>query len=111
MEQEFGLRSSHRVYFMSSVLLLTWGGHLHFRDVNQILVWVDVSCRVHVVSLVTLKDLRVVHVPCSLVGDEPQFVAIFLNCAPDGSQPNPLVRLRLSFRLIRNLLRDSYDHA
>src|ERR1700737_2336430 len=43
----------------------------------------------------TVKDLRIVHLPGSLVGYEPQFVAIFLNRAHDGCQPSPRDRLGL----------------
>ena len=90
---------------------LTCGGNLQSCDVNGIVVRVDVSRRVYVVSFVTLKDLRIVHIPDSLVGDEAQFVAIFLNCAHDGCQPSPRGRLSLSLRLIGSVLGESDDDA
>ncbi len=63
----------------------------------------------HVVSFVTLKGFRIVHIPCSLVGYEPQFVAIFLNCAHDVCQSSPRVRLSLPWRLTGSVLRESDD--
>jgi hypothetical protein len=66
---------------------------------------------VHVVSFVTLKNFRIVHIPGSLVGYEPQFVAIFLDCAHDVCQPSPRGRLSLPWRLIENVLRESRDYA
>jgi len=48
---------------------LTCGGYLHFCDVNQILIRVDVSLRVHVVSFMTLKNFRIVHFPGPLFGN------------------------------------------
>jgi hypothetical protein len=65
---------------------------------------------VHVVSLVTLKGLRIVHVPGSLLGYEPQFLAIFLNCTHDGCQPSPHFRWSLEC-LIGRVLRESDDDA
>jgi hypothetical protein len=62
-----------------------------------------------IVSFVTLKGLRIVHIPGSLVGYEPQFVAIFLNCAHDVCQPSPRNRLSLPWRLIGNVLLESRD--
>ena len=41
----------------------------------------------HVVSFVTLKRFRIVHIPGSLVGYEPQFVAIFMIRVDSGSLP------------------------
>lgn len=48
---------------------LTCGGYLHFCDVNQILIRVDVSLRVNVVSFMTLKNFRIVHFPGPLFGN------------------------------------------
>jgi hypothetical protein len=64
---------------------------------------------VHVVSFVTLKSFLIVHIPCSLVGYEPQFVAIFLNCAHDVCQSSPRVRLSLPWRPIGSVLREGDD--
>jgi len=68
------------------------------------------NLRVHVVSFVTLKGLRIVHIPGSLVGYEPQLVAIFLNCTHDGCRQRPRGRLGLPLHLIGNVLRES-DNA
>ena len=57
---------------------LTCGGYLHFCDVNQILIGVDVSLRVHVVSFMTLKNFRIVHFPSPLFGEN-------LNLSPPSS--------------------------
>jgi hypothetical protein len=63
------------------------------------------------VSYVTLKDLWIVHIPDSLVGDEPQLVAALLNCAHDGCQPKLCGRLHLPRRLIGGVLGQSHDDA
>jgi hypothetical protein len=59
----------------------------------------------------TLKNLRIVHISDPLLGDEPQLVATFLNCAHDGCQPISHGRLSLPWRLIGCVLRKSDDDA
>jgi hypothetical protein len=62
------------------------------------------------VSFVTLKGLRIVHLPGPLLGYEPQFLAIFLNYTHDGCQPSPYIRRSLRC-LIGRVLRESDDDA
>jgi hypothetical protein len=88
---------------------LICGWKLHRCDVNGIVVRVDVGRRVHKVSLVTLKDRRIVHIPDSLVGDEPQFVTPFLDRAHHGRPSSR--RLSLPWPLIDRALGEGYRRA
>lgn len=47
---------------------LSCSRHLHFCDVKRISFWTDVSVHSDVLSFVALKNLRIVHIPRSLVG-------------------------------------------
>ena len=87
---------------------LEGGRYLHFYDVNQILIRVDVSRQVHVVSFVTLKNLLIVHLPGSLLGYEPQSLTIFPNRTHDCGQPCACFRRSLR-RRIGCALRESND--
>jgi Rieske Fe-S protein len=63
------------------------------------------------VLLGALKDLRIIYLPGSLVGDEPQFVTTFLNCTHDGCQPSVRGSLSVPWHLIGSVLGESVDDA
>jgi hypothetical protein len=57
-------------------------------------------------SFVTLKGRGIVHIPGSLVGYEPQFIAV-LNGAHHGCQSTRSGGLNFTWRLISNMGRES----
>src|SRR5258705_7076456 len=81
---------------------LRCGGQVHFCDVYGSRVWINMGPDSHIVSFMALKGLRVIHIPGSLVGYEPQFITI-LNGAQHGCKPSSSHRLNLTWRLIANV--------
>jgi len=62
----------------------------------------------HIMSFMALKGLRVIHIPGSLVGYEPQVTSI-LNSAERGCQLNTTRRLNLTWHQMANMGCESDD--